>query len=112
MLAYYLEWHMRQLLAPMLFDDHDRPAAEATRTWPVAKATISPAAQHKASTQRSGADGDTQTVHSLRTLLADLATLSRNTVCFGGQTTLTVLAKPTDSQRTAFHLLGVDVAAA
>ena len=43
MLAYYLEWHMRQKLAPLLFDDHDRPAAEAQRTSPVAKAEPSPA---------------------------------------------------------------------
>jgi hypothetical protein len=112
MLAYYLEWHMRQPLAPMLFDDHDRPAAEAIRTSPVAKATVSPKAQHKASTQRNDADGDSQTVHSFRTLLADLATLTRNTVSFGGQTTLSVLAKPTLLQRTAFDLLGVDLAAA
>src|SRR6201996_6410578 len=52
MLAYYLEWHMRQTLAPMLFDDHDRAAAEAGRTSPVAKATVSKAAYCKASTQR------------------------------------------------------------
>ena len=51
MLAYYLEWHMRQPLAPMLFDDHDRAAAEAERTSPVAKAKVSKAAYRKASTQ-------------------------------------------------------------
>src|SRR5206468_5498696 len=38
MLAYYLEWHMRQARAPMLFDDHDRAAGEARRDSPVAKA--------------------------------------------------------------------------
>jgi len=32
MLAYHLEWHMRQALAPILFDDHHRAAAEASRT--------------------------------------------------------------------------------
>ena len=38
MLAYYLEWHMRQSLAPMLFDEPDPAAREAQRTSPVAKA--------------------------------------------------------------------------
>src|SRR5271167_1550955 len=44
MLAYYLEWHMRQRLAPMLYDDTDKHAAEALRSSVVAKAERSPAA--------------------------------------------------------------------
>src|SRR6476469_1660792 len=52
MLAYYLEWHMRQALAPLLFDDHDRAGAERQRASPVAKAQPSPAARHKASSKR------------------------------------------------------------
>jgi hypothetical protein len=71
MLAYYLEWHMRQALAPMLFDDHDRAAGEALRSSPVAKAEPSPAAKRKARTKRTD---NGQPVHSFRTLLADLAT--------------------------------------
>jgi hypothetical protein len=110
MLAYYLEWHMRQPLAPMLFDDHDRAAAEAARTSPVAKAKVSKAAQRKPSTQRVDAgDGETQPVHSFRTLLADLGTLTRNTVCFGGQKMLTVQATATPVQRRALNLLGVEL---
>jgi hypothetical protein len=113
MLAYYLEWHMRQPLAPMLFDDHDRPSAEAERVSPVAKAKVSKAAYRKASTQRVEVDnGGTQPVHSFRTLLGDLATLTRNTVCFGGQKMLTVQSTPTPVQRRAFSLLGVTLAAA
>jgi hypothetical protein len=113
MLAYYLEWHMRQPLAPMLFDDHDRASVDVERVSPVAKARVSQAAYRKASRQKvESADGETGTVHSLRTLLADLATLTRNTVCFGGQATLTVLATPTSTQRRAFDLLGVELAAA
>jgi hypothetical protein len=113
MLAYYLEWHMRQPLAPMLFDDHDRAAAEAARTSPVAKAKVSKAAQRKPSTQRVDAgDGETQPVHSFRTLLADLGTLTRNTVCFGGQKMLTVQATATPVQRRALNLLGVELDAA
>lgn len=113
MLAYYLEWHMRQPLAPMLFDDHDRASAEAQRVSPVAKAKVSKAAYRKASTQHTeAADGQVQPVHSFRTLLDDLATFTRNTVCFGGKKMLTVQATPTPIQRRAFSLLGVEVAAA
>jgi hypothetical protein len=113
MLAYYLEWHMRQPLAPMLFDDHDRASAEAGRASPVAKAKVSKAAYRKASTQRiDTGDGDVQPVHSFRTLLGDLATLTRNTVCFGGQKMLTVQTTATPMQRRALGLLGVELAAA
>src|SRR5467141_2285807 len=47
MLAYYLEWHMRQRLAPMLYDDTDKDAGEAQRSSIVAKAGRSPAANHR-----------------------------------------------------------------
>ena len=50
MLAYYLEWHMRQRLAPMLFDDTDKEAAEALRASIVAPAQRSPAAVTKQTT--------------------------------------------------------------
>ena len=110
MLAYYLEWHMRQPLAPMLFEDHDRAAAEAGRTSPVAKANVSKAAQRKASTQQvDGGNGKIHPVHSFRTLLGDLATLTRNTVCFATQMTLTVQSSATPLQRRALSLLGVEL---
>ena len=96
MLAYYLEWHMRQALAPILFDDHDRAAAQAQRTSPVAKAKVSPAAQRKHQTKRTD---DGLPVHSFRSLLADLATLTRNQVRFGSGNTFTVLATPTRLQQ-------------
>jgi hypothetical protein len=51
LLAYYLEWHMRRELAPVLFDDHHRAAAMAQRASPVAPAEVSPAAQRKAATK-------------------------------------------------------------
>jgi len=104
MLAYYLEWHMRQALAPMLFDDHDPAAGEALRASPVAKAQPSPAARRKAKTKRTD---DGLPVHSFRSLLADLATLTRNTVRFGRAATFPVLATPTQIQRRALDLLGV-----
>jgi hypothetical protein len=104
MLAYYIEWHMRQALAPMLFDDHDRAAGEALRTSPVAKAQPSPAAKRKA--KKKHAD-DGQPVHSFRTLLADLATLTRNTVRCGKAPEMALLARPTEIQQRAFDLLGI-----
>src|SRR5712691_10431386 len=107
MLAYYLEWHMRQALAPMLFDDHDRAAAQALRASPVAKAQPSPAAKRKAKTKRTD---DGLPVHSFRSLLDDLATLTRNAVRFGRAATFPVLAKPTEIQRRAFDLLGLQPA--
>jgi hypothetical protein len=73
----------------------------------------SKAAQRKAFTQRVEADdGEIQPVHSFRTLLGDLATLTRNTVCFGGQKTLPVQTTPTPVQRRALNLLGIELAAA
>jgi len=107
MLAYYLEWHMRSRLAPMLFDDHDRAAGEALRPSPVAKAQPSPAAKRKAKTKRAD---DGLPVHSFRSLLADLATLTRNTVRFGQAATFPLLATPTQIQRRALDLLGLQPA--
>jgi hypothetical protein len=112
MLAYYLEWHMRQTLAPVLFDDEDKAAAEATRASPVAKARVSEAARKKACARLSDpAHGEVLPVHGFRTLLADLGTLTKNTVCFGGKNELTVLAKPTPVQHRALGLLGAELAA-
>ncbi|HET8746005.1 MAG TPA: IS1634 family transposase [Ramlibacter sp.] len=104
MLAYYLEWHMRQALAPMLFDDHDRAAADAARSSPVAKATPSPLAAGKAATKHTD---EGLPVHSFRSLLGDLATLTRNTVRLGRNTTFALLATPTAVQRRALDLLGL-----
>ena len=104
MLAYYLEWHMRKALAPMLFDDHDRAAGEALRSSPVAKAEPSPAATRKARTKRTD---NGQPVHSFRTLLSDLATLTRNIVRCGKAPEFALLARPTEIQQRALDLLGV-----
>jgi Transposase DDE domain len=104
MLAYHLEWHIRQPLAPILFDDHDRAAGEALRSSPVAKAQPSPAAQRKAKTKHTD---DGLPVHSFRTLLDDLATLTRNTVRLASAHTMVLLATPTPIQQRAFDLLGL-----
>jgi transposase len=106
MLAYYLEWHMRQRLAPMLFDDTDKEAAEPRRRSVVAQAQRSSAAVAK---QTTGLTADGLPVHSFHSLLADLATLVRNTIitAITPNYPLTVLTRPTPIQQKAFALLGV-----
>jgi len=106
MLAYYLEWHMRQRLAPMLFEDTDKEAAEAQRRSVVAQAQRSKTAVKK---QTTGLTVDGLPVHSFRSLLDDLATLARNTIitAITPHYPLTVLTRPTPIQQKAFDLLGV-----
>ena len=109
MLAYYVEWHMRRDLAPILFDDHDRAAAKAGRASIVAPAQRSPSAQAKAHSKRTH---DGQPVHSFRTLLADLTSIVRNT-CTSTAIGLPAFEKttrPTPLQQRAFDLLGVKLA--
>ncbi len=77
MLAYYVEWHMRQALAPLLFDDADPQLAEAGRESPVAPARRSPAAQRKVQTQQTE---DGFPVQSFRSLLRSLSTIVKNHV--------------------------------
>jgi hypothetical protein len=112
MLSYYVEWHMRQALAPILLDEHDPAAREAQRSSPVQKARPSPATRRKAASKRTDpAQGEPIPVHSFHTLLADLATLTRNVVRLGRDRISTILATPTKLQRRAFQLLGVAIAA-
>ena len=103
LLAYYVEWHMRGCLAELLFDDHDRNAAEQTRGSIVAPAPRSDAAQRKDRTQRNS---DDLPVQSFRSLLKDLGTLCRNHVRTG-ELEYTVLTTPTALQTRALTLLGV-----
>ena len=109
MLAYYVEWRMRARLAPMLYDDDDKAAAEALRASPVAKAQRSPAALAKSATGRTP---DGAPVHSFQSLLADLATLARNTVVAANapDRPFTILTRPTPIQQKAFDLLGFPIA--
>ena len=108
MLAYYVEWHMRQALKPILFDDHDRAKADAARTSIVAKAKRSKAADRKAATQRTE---DGLPVHGFRSLLADLATVTRNTMAMATPPDATFVIYPqfTPVQARAFDLLGVNI---
>jgi len=106
MLAYYLEWHMRQALAPILFDDHQRAEAAAARSSIVAPAQRSKAAHRKAATKRT-ADG--LPVHSFQSLLAELATFTRNTMAMAAapHDTFLLYPQPTPTQLRAFELLAV-----
>jgi Transposase DDE domain len=108
MLAYYLEWHMRQGLAPMLFEDADKQAAEALRTSVVAQAQRSPTAVQKQTTKLSP---DGLPVHSFQTLLADLATIAQNTIvtAITPKHPLTMVTRPTPTQHKAFQLLGLSL---
>ena len=74
----------------------------------VAKAKVSPAARRKAAAKKTD---DGLPVHSFRSLLADLATLTRNTVAYGKRQSMTILAKPTPTQKRALKLLDIKLAA-
>ena len=106
MLAYYVEWHMRQRLKPLLFDDDDAAAAEAARPSIVAPAEVSASAKDKA---RSKHTADGLPVHSFRTLLGDLATVAKNRVVpnIPGSEPFHTITRPTKLQRQALALLGV-----
>jgi transposase len=103
-LAFYVEWHMREAWRPVLFSDEDQ-AAKNTRD-PVAPATRSPGALDKVATKRSE---DGAPVHSFRTLLADLATITRSTFAPVGADnegqTFTMLTVPSPEQARALQLL-------
>jgi hypothetical protein len=106
MLAYYVEWHMRQRLASILFDDDDKQQAQAARSSIVAPATRSSSAKRKAQT-RLTADG--LKVHSFQTLLGDLATIAKNKIQPNDKASAAfdMLTRPTPLQQRAFELLGV-----
>ena len=103
MLASYLTWHLRKTLAPLTYTDQHPP----TPTDPVAPATRSTSATHKASS-RIAEDG--QPVRSFRGLLDHLATLTRNNIQYGPNGPIVpTLAVPTPTQRRAFELLNTTI---
>jgi hypothetical protein len=108
MLAYYVEWHMRQVLAPILFDDHDPADAAQSRPNMVVPAERSKAAKRKAATKVTD---DGLPVHSFQTLLDDLATISKNTIevkrTDREPVSFEKITRPTPVQQRALDLLGV-----
>lgn len=107
MLAYYVEWHMRQDWAPMLFDDEDPILGQLLRESVVAPAQRSPDALRKVHTRRTD---DDDPVHSFHTLIDDLATVARNRIRFSNGDQTDMLTTPTPLQEKAFSLLGVRLA--
>ena len=106
MLAYYVEWHMRKALAPLLFEDHAKVNAE--RSSVVSKAKRSPAADRKAATQRTEDGFPTQ---SFRCLLDQLGTIVKNRVQPVGapESAFTMTTLPSPHQKRAFELLEVSI---
>ena len=93
MLAYYVEWHMRQKLKPILFDDHDKAAADAARPSVVAKAERSEAA------------------HARPATAAPTTTVTRNVMAINGAPEASFVLYPqlTPVQDRAFQLLDLGV---
>jgi hypothetical protein len=109
LLAYYVEWHMRQRLKPMLFDDECLDQANASRPSPVVKAVRSPHAKAK-DASKTAADG--LPLHSFRTLLQDLGTLAYNVTHtqFNPKAKIILTTRPTPLQAKAFALLDLNPA--
>jgi len=107
MLAYHVEWHLRQALAPLLFHDTDIAAARAERASPVGKTEPSPSAKTTKATRRN-ADG--QPVMAFADLMDHLGTLARNDLSAPLQDNRSIIlyTTPTRLQEAAFNRLGVD----
>jgi Transposase DDE domain len=106
MLSYYITWHMQARLAPLLFTDDDKPAAQAARRSPVAPAARSPQALAKAAAKHSE---DGLPVHSFTSLLRDLATICLNQIQPADPALpgFQLVTTTTPLQRHALDLLGV-----
>ena len=107
MLAYHVEWHLRQALAPLLFHDTDLEAARAQRSSPVVSTEPSEVVKSKKATKRS-ADG--HRVMSFADLIVHLGTLARNTTRVPARPKhrFTLYSTPTALQEAAFRLLALD----
>ena len=109
MLAYYVEWHMRERLKPMLFDDEQLDVASAARVSAVAKAVRSEHAKEK---DKSKCADDGLPLHSFRTLLKDLGTLAYNITHthVSPNTKIVLTTRPTPIHAKAFELLALNPA--
>ena len=107
MLAYYVEWHMRQRLKPMLFDDEQLDLANTARPSAVTKAVRSLHAKDKDASKTAD---DGLPLHSFRTLLKDLGTLAYNVThtTVNPDIKVVVTTRPTPLQTKAFELLALN----
>jgi transposase/ribosomal protein L35 len=105
MLAYYVEWHMREAWAPLLFQDEELTQQRQQRDA-VAPAQASPSLRRKKSARRNS---EGLPVHSFKTLLAELAKRCRNTcrVKTDPASRFTTLTDPSPLQARALQLLGL-----
>lgn len=105
MLAYYVQWHIKEAWRPLLFSDEELRASKVSRD-PVAPAPRSEAASKKAQTKKLQ---DGSTVHSFRTLLNHLGTIVRNTCKRPGaplsESTFLLATSPTPKQAQAYQLI-------
>ena len=106
MLAYFVEWHMRRDLAPILFDDDDRSRAEIRRTSAVAPARRSERAESKAHTKQTV---DDEPVHSFQSVLRNLATITKNHIqpTSSNAPPFDIITRPTSIQKRILDLLDV-----
>ena len=109
MLAYYVQWHMRERLKPLLFDDEQLDEVCATRISAVTKAVRSEHAKTKDATKTAD---DGLPLHSFRTLLKDLGTLTYNVThtAVNPEVKIALTAQPTALQAKAFELLALNPA--
>ena len=107
--ACHVEWHLRQRLAPLLCEDDDCELEGSELVSPKELAAVTNSADTKTAADRPAQDVP---VHSLNTLLADLATLALNEVTMPSSPDhpVPLLAQPTPLQCRAFELLDVDLA--
>jgi transposase len=104
MLAYYVEWHMREVWRELMFADEDQ-TAKLTRD-PVAPATRSNAAWKKV---HSRTLDDGTPAHSFQTLMKELETIVRNTCRTPGAAdapSFQITTTPSDKQKRALELIG------
>ena len=109
MLAYYVGWHMRARLKPMLFDDEHLEEASASRASPVVKAVRS---EHAKAKDASKLADDGLPLHSFKTLLKDLGTLTYNIThtTLNPEAKIVITTRPTPLQAKAFKLLDLNPA--
>ena len=109
MLAYYVQWHMRARLKPMLFDDEHLDEASASRASPVVKAVRS---EHAKAKDASKLADDGLPLHSFKTLLKDLGTLTYNIThtTLNPEAKIVITTRPTPLQAKAFKLLDLNPA--
>jgi hypothetical protein len=109
MLAYYVEWHMRERLKPMLFDDEFIEKAQASKVSAVARARRSDHAKDKDASKHAD---DGTPLHSFRTLMQDLGTLAYNITytALNPKAKIILTTRPTPLQDKALKLLGVNPA--